>query len=122
LRQQLLSYLIDSSFVTTSTDQKQAISQARYSRGVRTKFVTIPTELNVNAENAQVLGAALAAGLYPKLINLDSAGGLKTIINQQPVAIVSLSSRFLCGLCSRQASIQARSTSEPRRASLELAT
>jgi len=36
-----------------------------------------------------MLGAALAAGLYPKLITFDSSGGMKTIINQQRVAIVS---------------------------------
>ena len=63
-------------------------SRARFSRGVRTRFVAVPSELNVNAENPQILGAALAAGLYPKLISLDASGGMKTIINQQAVAIV----------------------------------
>ncbi len=46
--------------------------------------------MNVNADNLPVLSAALAAGLYPKLLSLDvGSGGLKTITNQQPAAIVS---------------------------------
>ena len=103
LRQQLLayvipftadpSYLLDSSFIEASAADRQAISQARFSRGVRTRFVTVPPELNVNADNAHILGGALASGFYPKILSLD-AGGLKTIINQQPVAIVSTCSNF----------------------------
>ncbi|KAK8864514.1 hypothetical protein IAR55_001764 [Kwoniella newhampshirensis] len=88
LRQQLLAYLVDSSFVESTAAQRQAVSQARFSRGVRTRFVTVPPELNVNGEDVQVLGAAVVSGLYPKLLSLDGAGGgMKTIINQQPVAI-----------------------------------
>jgi ATP-dependent RNA helicase DHX29 len=102
LRQQLLAhvtsfcrslslthrYLIDSSFVEASPQERQAISQARFSRGVRTRFVSVPSSLNVNADNAQILGGALASGLYPKILSLEG-GVVKTIINQQPVAIVS---------------------------------
>lgn len=64
-------------------------TRARYSRGFRTRFVNVPYELNVNAEDVQILGASLVAGLYPKVISMDPSGGLKTIINQQPVSIVS---------------------------------
>ncbi|WVR06931.1 hypothetical protein IAU60_003967 [Kwoniella sp. DSM 27419] len=96
LRQQLLSYLVDSSFVEATPAQRQEVSQARFSRGVRTRFVTVPAEMNVNAQDVQVLGAALAAGLYPKLLSLDATpgGGLKTLINQQPVAIHPSSVNF----------------------------
>ncbi|WWD17179.1 hypothetical protein CI109_101617 [Kwoniella shandongensis] len=88
LRQQLLAYLVDSSFVEATSAQRQEVSQARFSRGVRTRFVTVPEDLNVNGEDVQILGAAIASGLYPKLLSLDGAnGGMKTIINQQPVAI-----------------------------------
>lgn len=62
--------------------------RGRFSRGVRTKFVPVPPELNINGEDLKVVGAALVSGLYPKLLALDSSGGMKTITNQQPVAIV----------------------------------
>ncbi|OCF41878.1 DEAH box polypeptide 36 [Kwoniella heveanensis CBS 569] len=96
LRQQLLAYLVDSSFVDTTPMQRQEISQARFSRGVRTRFVTVPAELNVNGGDVQILGGAIAAGLYPKLLSLDpsSGGGMKTITNQQPVAIHPSSVNF----------------------------
>jgi hypothetical protein len=50
----------------------------------------------MQAENVQVVGAALAAGMYPKLLSMDQ-GGFKTIINQQPVAIVRVE-RDSCSL------------------------
>jgi hypothetical protein len=68
----------------------------------------------VQAENVQVVGAALAAGMYPKLLSMDQ-GGFKTIINQQPVAIVSvLRARLLVTIrrSADRSSIRARSTSE----------
>lgn len=52
--------------------------------------MTAPSEFNVNADNAQILGGALASGLYPKVLNLEG-GAIKTIVNQQPVAIVGAS-------------------------------
>ncbi|OXB39837.1 DEAH box polypeptide 36, partial [Cryptococcus neoformans] len=94
LRQQLLAYLIDTSFVDATPAQRQAISQGRFSRGVRTKFVPVPPELNINGEDLKVVGAALVSGLYPKLLALDSSGGMKTITNQQPVAIHPSSVNF----------------------------
>ncbi|WRT66497.1 uncharacterized protein IL334_003456 [Kwoniella shivajii] len=89
LRQQLLAYLVDSSFVDATPEQRREVSQARFSRGVKTRFVSVPPEFNVNANDVNILGGALAAGLYPKLLSLDlsSGGSLKTIVNQQPVAI-----------------------------------
>nr|XP_019046467.1 DEAH box polypeptide 36 [Kwoniella bestiolae CBS 10118]OCF25397.1 DEAH box polypeptide 36 [Kwoniella bestiolae CBS 10118] len=96
LRQQLLAYLVDSSFVDATPEQRREVSQARFSRGVRTRFVSVPSDFNVNGADVNILGGALAAGLYPKLLSLDpsSGGGLKTIINQQPVAIHPSSVNF----------------------------
>ncbi|OCF60762.1 DEAH box polypeptide 36 [Kwoniella mangroviensis CBS 10435] len=96
LRQQLLAYLVDSSFVDATPEQRREVSQARFSRGVRTRFVNVPPEFNINGADVNILGGALAAGLYPKLLSLDpsSGGGLKTIINQQPVAIHPSSVNF----------------------------
>ena len=81
-------YLVDSSFIQVDATQRQAINNSRYSRGVRTRFVSIPPELNIHADNAQILSGALAAGLYPKILSLDG-NGMRTLINQQPVSIVS---------------------------------
>lgn len=64
-------------------------SSARYSRGFKTRFVSVPDHLNENANNERILGAALASGLYPKILSIDAAGGLRTVSNQQPVSIVS---------------------------------
>lgn len=50
----------------------------------------VPQESSTNAENLHVLGAALVAGLYPKILTFDASGGLRTITNQQPVSAVSL--------------------------------
>lgn len=66
--------------------------RARYSRCFRTRFVSVPSEVNVNAEKTHILEAALASGLYPKILTLDN-GGLRTISNQQPVSIVRISCR-----------------------------
>jgi ATP-dependent RNA helicase DHX29 len=63
--------------------------RARYGRGFRTRFITVPQETNVNASKENIVGAALASGLYPKILTLDKSGGMTTISNQQPVAIVS---------------------------------
>lgn len=63
--------------------------RARNGRGSRTRFVMVPAEYDVNAENPHILSAALATGLYPKLLNLN-VNGLQTITSQQPVSMVSL--------------------------------
>lgn len=64
--------------------------RARYSRAFKTRFVSVPPQFNDNAEDLHILGAALASGLYPKILSIDANGGLKTITNQQPTSIVSL--------------------------------
>jgi ATP-dependent RNA helicase DHX29 len=46
--------------------------------------------LNVNADDGAMVNAALAAGLYPKLLVVDlSTGGLKTLTNNQAISVVS---------------------------------
>ncbi|KAK4689978.1 ATP-dependent RNA helicase DHX29, partial [Tremellales sp. Uapishka_1] len=95
LRQQLLSYLVDTGFVEVDGGLRQEINQARFSKGFRTRFVSVPASSNVNAESPQIISAALAAGLYPKLLALDvSSGVLKTITNQQAAAIHPSSINF----------------------------
>jgi len=52
--------------------------------------VSVPAEYDVNSENITILNAALAAGMYPKILTLN-ASGLQTITNQQPVSMVRMS-------------------------------
>lgn len=69
---------------------KLTTCSARYSRGYMTRFVVVPSHVNENADNPRILSAALASGLYPKILSIDPASGLRTVSNQQPVSIVSL--------------------------------
>lgn len=50
--------------------------------------MSVPAEYDVNSENITILNAALAAGMYPKILTLN-ASGLQTITNQQPVSMAS---------------------------------
>ena len=64
-------------------------NSARFSRNsFRTRFVAVPQALNVNANSLPIVSAALASGLYPKILSIVS-NELHTITNNQPVAIVS---------------------------------
>jgi len=83
LRQQFLGYLIDSAFIQVDNSVIRELNRARWSRG-RSKLVTIPAELDVNSSNLAIINAALAAGLYPKLLAFDSSKAeLRTITNNQ---------------------------------------
>lgn len=94
LRQQFLGYLVDSSFIRVDNSFVRELSRARYGRG-RTRFVPVPPELEVNTGNAFMLNAALAAGLYPKLLSIDSTtGDMKTVSNNQVAAFHPSSVNF----------------------------
>ncbi len=55
-------------------------------------FIDIPAHLNVNAEDINILNAALLAGMYPKVLCIDpGSGGLRTLGNNQPISIVGRS-------------------------------
>ena len=67
---------------------------ARYTRN-RNRFVTAPTELNVNSQNHLLVHAALTAGLYPKILSIDSKSGqLRTITNNQTASFHPSSVNF----------------------------
>lgn len=51
-------------------------------------FVPISSELNENAEDEYMINAALAAGLYPKILIAEGGNGLKTLGNNQAISIV----------------------------------
>ncbi|KAI0068404.1 P-loop containing nucleoside triphosphate hydrolase protein [Artomyces pyxidatus] len=94
LRQQFLGYLIDSGFIRVDRGYVKDLSRARYSRN-RTKFIAVPAELDSYSTNTTLLGAALAAGLYPKILSVNqSSGQLTTITNNQIVAFHPSSVNF----------------------------
>ncbi|KIJ68314.1 hypothetical protein HYDPIDRAFT_24607 [Hydnomerulius pinastri MD-312] len=84
LRQQFLGYLVDSSFIDVDRGFVKDLSRARFGRN-RNRFVTVPPELDSNSGNVAVINAALASGLYPKLLFVDPASGLqmRTLSNNQ---------------------------------------
>ncbi|KAI0361784.1 P-loop containing nucleoside triphosphate hydrolase protein [Trametes cingulata] len=94
LRQQFLGYLIDSSFIHVDRAFVRELSRARYGRS-KTRFVTVPSDLDVNSNNAAIVNAALAAGLYPKILAVDPLKGeMRTITNNQPAAFHPSSVNF----------------------------
>ncbi|KXN89904.1 ATP-dependent RNA helicase DHX29 [Leucoagaricus sp. SymC.cos] len=85
LRQQFLGYLIDSAFIRVDKSVIRELNRARWNRG-KSRFVTIPSELDIHSTNTAIVNAALVAGLYPKVLSFDSVKcELKTITNNQTV-------------------------------------
>lgn len=60
--------------------------------------MTVPPEYDVNSSNPAILHAAMAAGLYPKLLSIitakDGKDRLTTITNNQAVALHPSSVNF----------------------------
>ncbi|CDW97667.1 hypothetical protein [Sporisorium scitamineum] len=100
LRQQYFSYLIDAGFVTVDDAFRQELNKLRYRSGgsanfSKPRFMTIPAHLDVNSSSLAMIHATLAAGLYPKLLHIDSKTyQLKTIGNNQPTSIHPSSVNF----------------------------
>ncbi|KAF9044866.1 P-loop containing nucleoside triphosphate hydrolase protein [Hymenopellis radicata] len=82
LRQQFLGYLIDSSFISVPSSFIRELNRARYGRS-QTRFVLVPPDLDVNSNNIALINAALAAGLYPKIINVSPNNEMRTLSNLQ---------------------------------------
>jgi ATP-dependent RNA helicase DHX29 len=51
--------------------------------------VPISNDLNENAEDENMINAALVAGLYPKILVVEGGSGLKTLGNNQTISVVS---------------------------------
>jgi len=82
LRQQFLSYLVDSSFINVDKTYERELSRARYQRSNKVRFMPVPAAYDENGANWDAVHAALAAGLYPKLLSIDSnTGALRTLGN-----------------------------------------
>lgn len=94
LRQQFLGFLVDSSFITVDKNFVRELSRARFGRN-RTRFVNVPPPLDSNGSNIALINAALTAGLYPKVLAIDSSSGqMRTISNNQSAAFHPTSVNF----------------------------
>ncbi|KAJ6519955.1 P-loop containing nucleoside triphosphate hydrolase protein [Mycena sanguinolenta] len=93
LRQQFLGYLIDSSFIQVDKTFIRELTRVRYGRN-RTRFVTVPPELDSNSSNVFLLNAALTAGLYPKILTIDQQWSMRTISNNQQASFHPSSINF----------------------------
>lgn len=94
LRQQFLGYLVDSGFMRVDRSFVRELSRARYGRN-KARFVAVPPEFNCNGQNTALIGAALTAGVYPKLLAVDPMNGqMRTISNNQPAAFHPTSVNF----------------------------
>ncbi|KAE9410966.1 HA2-domain-containing protein [Gymnopus androsaceus JB14] len=83
LRQQFLGYLIDASFIQVDKSYIRDLNRARYSRN-RTRFVSLPQDLDSSSGNIALVNAALLAGLFPKVLAVDrSSRQMRTITNNQ---------------------------------------
>lgn len=59
-------------------------TRTRYGRG-KVRFVAIPPQFDQNSAQESILNAALVAGLYPKVLTIDTGSGqLRTLGNNQP--------------------------------------
>lgn len=94
LRQQFLGFLVDSSFITVDRNFVRELSRARFGRN-RTRFVSVPLPLDSNGSNIALINSALTAGLYPKVLAIDSSSGqMRTISNNQSAAFHPTSVNF----------------------------
>ncbi|KAF9068099.1 P-loop containing nucleoside triphosphate hydrolase protein [Rhodocollybia butyracea] len=94
LRQQFLGYLIDASFIQADSSFIRDLNRARYSRN-RTRFVPVPPALDSNSSNVALVNAALLAGLYPKVLAVDSSSNqMRTISNNQQASFHPSSVNF----------------------------
>ncbi|KIM34405.1 hypothetical protein M408DRAFT_303614 [Serendipita vermifera MAFF 305830] len=90
IRQQYLSYLVDSSLIRVDRAYERELSRARYNqnRG-KPRFIMVPNEYDVHSTTGKVslINAAIIAGLYPKVLIIDSgkngAQQMRTLGNNQ---------------------------------------
>lgn len=82
----------------TFTDHYFGNFSARFGNRGRVRFVTVPPLYDQNSSNVPLINAALAAGLYPKLLSIvqakDGKDKLVTITNNQAVALHPSSVNF----------------------------
>ena len=89
LRQQYMTYLLDSGFVTVDEETRREILGARFRfNSAKTRFLSVPAHLDVNSASLAMINTALTSALYPKLLVIDSkTAGLRTLTNGAPASI-----------------------------------
>ncbi|CCO28705.1 putative helicase C15C4.05 [Rhizoctonia solani AG-1 IB] len=96
LRQQFMGYLIDSSFVNVDAEFSQEFRRLRFQRQ-RTKIMVLPESISSADVDVGLVQAALTAGMFPKIINIDSA--TKKLYASETGPASDLSLILLCGDC-----------------------
>ncbi|KAG8913919.1 hypothetical protein FRC01_004323 [Tulasnella sp. 417] len=97
IRQQLLAYLADSGFIQADRNLLNSLSRPTSARSSRwkTHLVPIPVEYNIYGEDNRVISSALGAGLYPKILSVDTKSGVMlTLANSQAAAFHPSSVNF----------------------------
>ncbi|KAI0348676.1 P-loop containing nucleoside triphosphate hydrolase protein [Trametopsis cervina] len=98
LRQQFLGYLVDSHFIAVDQSFVRELNRARFGNRGRARLVTVPPGYDQNSSNFPLINAALAAGLYPKVLSIvsgkDGKDKFVTITNNQAVALHPSSVNF----------------------------
>ncbi|KAK4055699.1 hypothetical protein OIV83_000245 [Microbotryomycetes sp. JL201] len=97
LRQQYFSFLVDAGFIQCTEAEKRELVSTRYGKS-RTRFVKVPSDLDLNSRDPKLVMACLAGSLFPKLLVVDhQTGAMKTFSNNAPAAIHPSSVNFQPG-------------------------
>ena len=91
LRQQFLGLLIDAGFAPPASKESHLQTKSRI------RFQPVPAAVNKLAEDPQLVMNCVAAGMYPKLLTVDSSGHFRTLVNNAPAAIHPSSVNFGAG-------------------------
>lgn len=96
LRQQYMTYLLDSGFVSVDEETRREILGARFRfNSAKTRFLAVPAHLDVHSASLAMLNTALTSALYPKLLVIDpKTAGLRTLTNGAPASIHPSSVNF----------------------------
>ncbi|TPX16559.1 uncharacterized protein E0L32_003853 [Thyridium curvatum] len=92
LKGQLLVSLVDSGFLSVTSEERRALNQSRYAAGNRRRrqvFVDVPQRVNINSDNDVISQSVIAWSFYPKLLVRDVPGGrgLRNVGNNQTISL-----------------------------------
>ncbi|KAL9127221.1 MAG: hypothetical protein Q9217_003859 [Psora testacea] len=85
LKGQLLSSLVDASFITNDTNERTILNKVRYHHDRRV-FVEVPAQYNTNNTNDLILNSVIAMSFYPKLLKREGKGW-RNVVNQQGISL-----------------------------------
>ena len=82
LKAQLLSSLVESGSVSVSRTDLQDTSLSSSSSKRSRRFVTVPPQLNIHAENRDLVNTVIAWSFYPKILTREGKGWRNIATNQ----------------------------------------